>query len=243
MKYRDIITANIPWCPDEHDSHIQVGDWIANPTPGTGNLLDSVYHVLAHTSGKAEVLKFQKLTLDGRIQATSQQVHTISTANYRTVRVLHQEKPGATLRVARDPAAPGKKTLMFWIFETGFIWDLPWDPGDWHWRSNSPLGNAPFFGYTAKRGYVNTRKTARPSKTVTFIHSLNLRNTSSAQMIAMLWHNARPCKVGTLIWLTLNQGLPVGTWLQTMGIALQCKLCDYNAEESPQHCLLECPMA
>jgi len=28
-----------------------------------------------------------------------------------------------------------------------------------------------------------------------------------------------------------------------MGIAPQCKVCDFNAEESPQHCLLECPMA
>jgi hypothetical protein len=54
---------------------------------------------------------------------------------------------------------------------------------------------------------------------VAFIQDLNLRNTSSAQMIARLWHNACPRKVGTFIWLTLNQGLPVGTWLQLMGIA------------------------
>jgi len=165
MRCRDIITASIPWRPDEHNSHIQVGDWIANLTPGTGNPLDWVYHVLAHTRGKAEVLEFQKLTLKGCIQATSQQVHTIPTTNYRTVKVLHQEKLGATLKVARDPPAPGKKTLLYWIFETGFIRELPWEPGEWHWRSNPPFGDAPFFGYTAKRGYVNTRKTTRPSNT------------------------------------------------------------------------------
>jgi hypothetical protein len=62
-------------------------------------------------------------------------------------------------------------------------------------------------------------------------------------MIARLWHNARPRKVGTLIWLTLNQGLPVGTWLQLMGINPLCKVCNSNREESPQHCLLECSMA
>jgi len=84
MKCRDIIITSIPWRPDEHDGHIQVRDWIANLTPGTGNLLDWIYHVLAHTCGKAKVLKFQKLTLDGRIQATSQQVHMIPTTNYRT---------------------------------------------------------------------------------------------------------------------------------------------------------------
>ncbi len=62
-------------------------------------------------------------------------------------------------------------------------------------------------------------------------------------MTVRLWHNARPRKVGTLIWLTLNQGLPVGTWLQLMGIDPLCKVCDLNTEESPQHCLFECSMA
>jgi len=183
---KDIITASIPWRPDEHDNHIQVRDWIGNPIPGTCNLLDWVYHVLAHTCGKAEVLEFQKLMLNGRIQATSQQVHTIFTVNYRTVRVLHQKKPGATLEVARDLSTPGKKPLLYWIFETGFIQDLPWDPGKWHWRSNLPLGDAPFFRYTAKRGYINTRKTTRSSNMVAFIQGFNFRNTSSAQMIAKL---------------------------------------------------------
>jgi hypothetical protein len=43
MRGRDIITASIPWRPDEHDFHIKIGDWIANPTPDTGNPLDWVY--------------------------------------------------------------------------------------------------------------------------------------------------------------------------------------------------------
>ncbi len=77
----------------------------------------------------------------------------------------------------------------------------------------------------------------------TFLQGLNLINTTIAQMTAMLWHNACPLKVGTLIWLMLNKGLPVGTWFQLMGIFPHCKVYDSNTEESPQHCLLECPMA
>jgi hypothetical protein len=100
---------------------------------------------------------------------------------------------------------------LYWIFETGFIQDLPWDPSEWHWKTNPPLGDIPFFGYTAKRGYINTRKTTHPSNMLTFLQGLNLQNTTNSQMIARLWHNARPRKVGILIWLTLNQGLPVGT--------------------------------
>jgi hypothetical protein len=63
------------------------------------------------------------------------------------------------------------------------------------------------------------------------------------QVIARIWHNARPKKVETLIWLTLNQGLPVGTWLQPMGIDPICKVCNTNQVKSPTHCLLECPKA
>jgi hypothetical protein len=60
-------------------------------------------------------------------------------------------------------------------------------------------------------------------------------------VVARIWHNSRPRKVGTLIWLTLDQGLPTGTWLQVMGISPTCKTCSSGAPESPQHCLLDCP--
>jgi hypothetical protein len=94
--------------------------------------------------------------------------------------MLSQEKPGATFRVAREPPAPGKNPLLYWIFETGFIQDLPWDPREWHWRPNPPLGDFPFFGYTAKRGYTNTHKTTHTSNMQAFLQGLNLRNTTNS---------------------------------------------------------------
>ncbi len=65
----------------------------------------------------------------------------------------------------------------------------------------------------------------------------------TAQIVARIWHNARPRKVGALIWLTLNRGFPVGTWLQTMGLHATCKGCDQGLRESAQHCLMECTPA
>jgi hypothetical protein len=55
-----------------------------------------------------------------------------------------------------------------------------------------------------------------------------------------MWHNTRPRKVGAFIWLILNNGLPVGTWLQIMGIPATCKVCDQGLQESAQHCFMEC---
>jgi hypothetical protein len=167
----------------------------------------------------------------------------MSTVNKRQVRVLVQENPKAPLKVARDPPAPSKKGQLFWIFESGFIQDLPWDPGEWRWQPQPPLGDAPFFGYSAKRGYNTIHKSTQTSSMTNFLEELNLRNSSTAQPTARIWHSARPRKVGTLIWLTLNKGLPVGTWLRTMGLPSLCKVCNANIEETPQHCLLECSMA
>ncbi len=61
----------------------------------------------------------------------------------------------------RTPPLPGKKPLFYWILESGFISDLQWDPGDWHWQQTHKLGDAPF-GYSSKRGYQNARKPHHP---------------------------------------------------------------------------------
>ncbi len=103
------------------------------------------------------------------------------------------------------------------------------------------MGDSPFFGYSAKRGYQNARKPTHSVNICSFIQRLNLQNSTVMQVMARIWHNARPRKVGTFIWFTLNWGLPVGTWLQCMRILPMCKVCIEEAFESPQHCLLECP--
>ncbi len=168
-KSRDIITNNIPWRPDEYNSLIRVGDWIGKPTPGSGNTLDWVYLVLECTPDKANAIEFKKVTPNDRLQVATHQPLTISTTNYCPVKFLSQENPGSTFRVARDPPVPGKKPHLYWIHEMGFIQDLPWDPGEWHWRTNPPLGDMPFFGYTAKGGYINAWKTTYPSNMLTFL--------------------------------------------------------------------------
>ncbi len=105
------------------------------------------------------------------------------------------------------------------------------------------MGDSPFFGYSAKRSYQNARKPSQSANICSFIQRLNLQNSTVTQVIAKIWHDTQPRKVGTLIWLTLNRGLLVGTWLQCMGILRTCKVCTKEAPESPQHCLFECPLA
>jgi len=205
------ITANIPWRPDELNNRIQAGDWISKPDPSLCTSLDWIYYVFEPHRGTAKAIEFKKITPSGLIQATTHTAITLSTKGYRPVRILSQDKHSSTLKVARDAPTLGKSPLIYWIFETGFIQELPWDPGEWHWQTTPPLGDSPFFSYTIKRGYRNAQKPKHTPSMHTFIQGLNLRNSTTPQVIARIWHNSRPRKVGTLIWIILNQGLLVGT--------------------------------
>ncbi len=68
-----------------------------------------------------------------------------------------------------------------------------------------------FFGYFAKWGYRNARKPTQSTNICSFIQRLNLHNSNVTQVMARIWHNIQPRKVGIFIWLTLNRGLLVGT--------------------------------
>ncbi len=198
---KEAITASIPWRPDKCASHPQPGEWIDIPNPNPASPLDWVYLILQSGRDTTDVIEYKRSAPGRRIQATTHQVIQLSTANYRQVRVLSQERSRSTFKVARDPPAPGKKPPLFWIYETGFVQDLPWDPGEWHWQAPPPFGDAPFFGYTVKRGYKNVQRMGHTPNMFSFIQGLNLRNSTTTQVIARIWHNVRPKKVGTLIWL------------------------------------------
>ncbi|CAK9869617.1 unnamed protein product [Sphagnum jensenii] len=130
-KCKEEIAKSIPWRLDEHDLQPQPGEWIGipNQNPALPHL-EWVYQVLKAGRDTAEVIKYKRLDSGGRIKATSQQFIQLAKSNYRQVRILTQGKPGSTFKVARDPPAPEKKPPFFWIFESSFVQDLPWDPGD-----------------------------------------------------------------------------------------------------------------
>jgi hypothetical protein len=205
-KCKDSIIASIPWLLTESTSPLRNGDWISDLAPSDGAPLEWIYFILGATPGQARTIEFKRMVSNGRIQASTNQIISIATGDLRPVRILSQESPGATFKVAKELKTASKKTPTFWIFESGFIQDLPWDPGEWHWKTSPPLGDAPFYGYTAKRGYINARNPTRIPHMFSFIQGLGLRNTSTQQAIARIWHNSCPRKVGTLIWLTPQPG-------------------------------------
>ncbi len=210
---KDIILENIPRRPNSFSPQAQLGDWVNISAPRSGELLEWVYYVMDALPDKVLALEFKRASANGQLRATSYQVHPLPHTNLSLVRVLSQERHDASLKVAGDPPSANHRSTTFWIFETGFVENLPWDLGEWHWKEIHPLDNVPFFGYTAKKGYKNTKGPSHSPGIINFINDLGLKNSTISQVVAKIWHNAHPKKVGTLIWLTLNQGLSTGTWM------------------------------
>jgi hypothetical protein len=89
-----------------------------------------VYQITNTNLTTANAKEFKRSSSASRVQATSSHCTIIPLEGYKPVRVLTQDGHGATLKLAKDLLQPGKKPLIYWIFESGFISDLLWDPGD-----------------------------------------------------------------------------------------------------------------
>jgi hypothetical protein len=186
---REIIITSIPWNPTTYINHFQVRDWISKRNSGNSTTLEWIYHVTNVTPNTVQTIEFQKVTPISLIRVANSQVITRSPEGYHPIRVLFQERHEAPYKVARELPSFTKLPLL-WIFESGFIDGLPWDPGEWHWQASSQMGDSPFSGYSAKWGYQNARKPTQSANICSFIQRLNLQNSTVTQVVARIWHNA-----------------------------------------------------
>jgi hypothetical protein len=131
---RDLIIANIPWDPATSNNVPSAREWINKKEVGQTGSPEWVYQVVGTTQSTANVSEFRRISHMGRIQATGSHTITIPLEGYELVRVLAQDNHCTTFRLAKDLPLLGKKPLLYWILGSGFISDLQWDPGDWHWQ-------------------------------------------------------------------------------------------------------------
>jgi len=132
---RDLIVASIPWDPATSNSKPLVGDWVSKKEADQTAPLEWVYQITNTNLTTASAKEFRRSSSTSRVQATSSHCTIIPLEGYKPVRVLTQDGHGVALMLAKDLLQPSKKPPIYWIFESGFISDLPWDPGDWHWQS------------------------------------------------------------------------------------------------------------
>jgi hypothetical protein len=128
---RKIIITNIPWNPTTYINRFQARDWISKRIPRNNTALAWVYHVTGVTLHMVQAVELQRVTPTGLIRAEHSQVITFCPKGCHPMRVLSQKRHGTMFRVNRELPSLTKPPLL-WIFESGFIDGLPWDPKEWH---------------------------------------------------------------------------------------------------------------
>jgi hypothetical protein len=127
---RDLIVANIPWDPATSNSKPLIGVWVNKKEADQTAPPEWVYQITDTNLTTTSAKEFRRSSSASRVQATSSHCTIIPLEGYEPIRVLAQDGHGTTLRLAKDLLPPGKKPPIYWIFESGFISDLPWDLGD-----------------------------------------------------------------------------------------------------------------
>jgi hypothetical protein len=142
---KDLIIASIPWDPATFNDVPSAGEWIGKKEAGQTDPPEWVYQVVGTTQSTANMSEFRRISHMGRIQATNSHIITIPLEGYEPIKVFARDSHRTTFKLAKDLPLPGKKPLLYWILGSGFISDLQWDPGDWHWQQTRNMGDAPFF--------------------------------------------------------------------------------------------------
>ena len=130
-----------------------------------------------------------------------------------------------------------------WLFEDGYVTDLPWDPGEWWWRKIGHLQEALFFAYTARRGYLQGIQQFRKRPTAdSSLQSQGFQESERKQIFSFLRHRTRPKTLNTFLWLSLSKGLATGDWLDKTKIpgVETCQACSCGIQETPSHCFFDC---
>jgi len=121
---KDIIIFSILWNSTTSPNDFKIGDWISNKVTGHLALLTWIYRVVEIFPNLVKAIEFCKSSPNGLIRAVNFQEVKLSPAGYHSIRVLSQNKHGASFRMVRDFSVL-PKSILLWIFEISFIDSFP----------------------------------------------------------------------------------------------------------------------
>jgi hypothetical protein len=105
---KKLIIDSIPWNLATANEKPMVGDWISKNEPDQTAPPDWIYQITNTNHDIASAKEYKKSSSTGRIQATSSHDVIIPLERYKPVKVLEQERHGATLRLAKGFPPQGK---------------------------------------------------------------------------------------------------------------------------------------
>ena len=109
-------------------------------------------------------------------------------------------------------------------------------PKEWHWRRIGILAETSVLNYTTKWGYRAALKQNNHTLLVDAeLEAEGYNSKARAKFFNRIWHPYLPRKELAMQWLILTEGLPVGVWLEKLGLSNACQLWEEQAKETLQH--------
>lgn len=216
------IFESIPW----DLVSVQPDDWLTtdNTNPLTAR---EFYHVNNVLPFGVQVTKYRKMIDSERLVAISDDKEVVLRIHTTSARILYKNLQGKV--ESFNSKEPPTDLLTPWSFRDGIVKDLQIDPKEWVWRQKGSLKEEGFFSYTTKRRYrIITDRQSKQSKFDIHLSNLGYTGVQRKNFYQELWHRWVPRKVGTMIWLTYNEGLPLAEWRKTIGMRCDgfCNLCN-----------------
>ena len=229
------IFQSIPW----RDTQVQPDDWIGLDYMITPQI-PAFFHIQEVKEFGFSASRYNIVPGSERLYLTGEKVE-IPRLHMTPARTLFRSYQGKV--ESFNPKIPPDGNLMPWIFRGGLIKELDFDPKEWMWKRKGTLEEVGFFGYSTKRGYrIITDKQSRQPKFDKALMEMGYTGSQRKKFYLELWHPWVPRKVGTMVWLTCNEGLPLAEWRKTIGMPGdgKCNLCQEGLLESPQHTFMTC---
>jgi hypothetical protein len=83
------------------------------------------------------------------------------------------------------------KKSIFTLFQSNFIVDLPWDPGEWSLRAINGFEKTSLFGYFVKRGYRKNKGHNMDARSfVVSLRNMGVNEQQCNTLIGRLWHHS-----------------------------------------------------
>lgn len=186
---------------------VQIDDWLTLDTQDLSRSQE-FYQVHEDLPFSFRVTKYKKMAGSERLIPISNDQEIIPHLNTTAARIVFKTLQGKV--ESFNSKTPPTDTLTPWSFRSDIVKNLDIDPKEWVWKRKGSLEEERFFGYTTKRGYrIITDRQAKQSKFDVTLSNLGYTGIQRKQFYQELWHPWVPRKVGTMIWLTCNEGLPL----------------------------------
>lgn len=173
--------------------------WVKSVNP----LLKCLYYHLLHQSQDSWLAEvYQQLAHTEQLLREQGAPSMIPQGDITEACVLTKTKSSKIIEF--NPPEPVSPSLTVWIFKSGTIRELPFDPKEWRWRRQGIIKPGHFFDYSTKCGYhIIIKSQHRQLGFDKWMEDCGYSDQQRKSFFKKLWHSWLPRKIASMVWLTI----------------------------------------